>query len=55
MTGLLSCGLVKAVSMTLGGKPAPRLVGAQLFFRVAASDLAHDGKGGVTLVISVGE
>ena len=44
-----------AVTLTLGGKPAQRLEGDQLFFRIAASDLAHDGKGGVTLGISVGE
>jgi hypothetical protein len=45
----------QAVSIMLGGKPAQRLDGDQLFFRVAASDVTHDGKGGVTLAISVGE
>ncbi len=45
----------QVVSLTLGGKPAQRVDNTQLFFRVAASDLAHDDKGGVTLAISVGE
>lgn len=45
----------QTVSITLGGKPALRLDGDQLFFRVAASDLARDGNGGVTLAIAVGE
>ncbi len=45
----------QVVSLTLGGKPAQRVDNTQLFFRIAASDLAHDDKGGVTLAISVGE
>jgi hypothetical protein len=45
----------RAISVSLGGKPAQRVGGEQLFFRIAASDLAHDGAGGVTLAVSVGE
>lgn len=45
----------QVVSLTLGGKPAQRVDNTQLFFRVAAIDLTHDDKGGVTLEISVGE
>ena len=45
----------QAVSLTLGGKAAQRVDNTQLFFRVAASDLTHNGSGGVTLAISVGE
>ncbi len=45
----------QVVSLTLGGKPAQRVDNTQLFFRIAASDLAHNGSGGVTLAISVGE
>jgi hypothetical protein len=43
------------VTLTLGGKAAQRVGGDQLFFRVAASDLAHDDSGGVTLAVSVDE
>jgi hypothetical protein len=43
------------VSVRLGGKPAEQVATDQLFFRVAASELQHDGKGGVVLEISVDE
>ncbi len=45
----------QVVSLTLGGKAAQRVDNTQLFFRATASDLTHNGKGGVTLAISVGE
>ncbi|MFM9845420.1 MAG: hypothetical protein ACKVOI_20840 [Dongiaceae bacterium] len=43
------------VTVKLGGKPVEQVAADQFFFRVAASDLQHDGKGGVVLDISVEE
>ena len=43
------------VTMKLGGKPVEQVAADQFFFRIAASDLQHDGKGGVVLDISVEE
>jgi hypothetical protein len=43
------------VTMKLGGKPVEQVAADQFFFRIAASDLQHNGKGGVILDISVEE
>ncbi|HEX6093162.1 MAG TPA: hypothetical protein VFZ07_07395, partial [Dongiaceae bacterium] len=43
------------VTMKLGGKPVEQVAADQFFFRIAASDLQHDGNGGVVLDISVEE
>jgi hypothetical protein len=43
------------VTVTLGDRPAQQVATDQLFFRVAASALSHDGNGGVTLDIAVDE
>jgi hypothetical protein len=43
------------VTVTLGGKQAEQVAADQMFFRIAANDLEHDGDGGVTLAIAVAE
>jgi hypothetical protein len=43
------------VVVKLGGKPAQQIDTGAFFFRIAADDLQHDGKGGVALEISVEE
>jgi hypothetical protein len=43
------------VTMKLGGKLVEQVAADQFFFRIAASDLQHDGEGGVVLDISIEE
>jgi len=43
------------MTVKLGGKQAEQVATDQFFFRIAASDLRHDGDGGVALEISVDE